>query len=96
MIFRDIFKPFQFYTTKVTFINDYVTKFSAPLHITVNNGTQFHPLLFKDACELFTTSFHPSSNPYIESNRKINNVLAYALGDNTLPQWEEYLSFAET
>ena len=86
--------------TIVECLIDYINKFSIPLHVTVDNGTQFHSQLFKEVCDLFktkihyTTSFHPQSNSYIErSHRSIKKALISALEHSSLNQWEDYLSY---
>lgn len=70
------------------------------MHITFDNGTQFHSNLFKETCEIYkcklhyTTTFHPQSNSYVErSNINIKNALTSSLENSSLHQWEDNLSF---
>lgn len=72
---------------------DYVNRFSAPLHIIVGNGNQFHSQLFIDVCNLYkskiyyTTTFHPKGNGYIK------DAIASALENQSIYEWEGYLFF---
>ena len=84
-------------TVAKIFIDEIVTRFSAPIKLLSDQGTQFMSKLVKETCEymstqkLNTTAYHPQTNGVTERfNKTICQLLSIYCNDHQT-NWDDYI-----
>ena len=84
-------------TTAKTLVNDFISRFGAPLELHTDQGRNFESALFKNICQLFqisktrTTPYHPASNGQVERfNRTLLHMIRCYV-DQRQKNWDEHL-----
>lgn len=84
-------------TMAKTLVNDFISRFGAPLELHMDQGRNFESALFKNICQLFqisktrTTPYHPASNGQVERFNCTLLQMIRCYADQTQKNWDEHL-----
>ena len=85
-------------TVAKAFVDEFISRFGAPLEVHTDQGRNFESNLFKEMCDLFrihktkTTSFRPQANGTVERfNRTLTSMLTAYCSKNQA-KWDHYLA----
>ena len=85
-------------TVATAFVNQFVSRFGAPLLVHTDQGRNFEAKLFQEMCVLLgakktrTTSYHPQSDGMVERlNRTLGTMISAYVTDNQRT-WDQHLS----
>lgn len=84
-------------TTAKTLVNDFISRFGAPLELHTDQGRNFERVLFKNICQLFqisqtrTTPYHPASNGQVERFNRTLLQMIRCYVDQNQRDWDKHL-----